>query len=66
MVGKMDKRNPVFAVHYDINSIEYCFKFWDTDERTMHKAIISLLTERLKNLRLVSEAIIAEGTGDNG
>ena len=56
------KKQPVFERRYDVDSIEYRFKFWDTDEREIHHQIIHFLAKRLKTLRLTGDR---NETGDD-
>jgi len=51
----LPEKEPVFQSIYGVNFIEYRFKFWDTDEKEMHKQIIHLLKERLPSLKLHRE-----------
>ncbi len=55
MANKPAIKQPVFARHYDLDSIEYRFKFWNTDEREIHRQIIHFLAKRLKTLRLTGD-----------
>lgn len=46
---------PEFTKEYGIDTIEYKFKFKNTDEREMTKAIIHMLVEELPKIKLVKE-----------
>lgn len=48
-------KDPEFTKKYGIDSIEYRFKFYNTDEREMHKAIIHKLVEALPNIILAKD-----------
>jgi hypothetical protein len=43
---------PEFTKHYGINNVEYRFKFYNTNEREIHKQIIHYLVEELAKLKL--------------
>jgi len=56
----MNKKQPEFNTYYGTDSIEYRFKFYDTDEREIHKRIIHHLVEQLAVLKLHKDKILQE------
>ena len=54
---RQNKMKTEFTTKYDIETIEYNFKFYKTDEREMMKQIINILVERISTLKLHKDKI---------